>query len=112
MLCLLWKGEDDRARHSETHEKSTCAPDDGEVRGGEGWRVLGAKYKFTGRELWALGTSTSTLALFRPAAAKVGGGCQAELAAHLPGLLSHLQDSCPHGVNRSRVQLMIASKKK
>lgn len=33
MLCLLLKGEEDRARHSEMHEKSTCAPDDGEGRG-------------------------------------------------------------------------------
>lgn len=109
MLCLLLKGEDDRARHSKTHEKSTCAPTTG--RGGVRRRVLGAKYKFIAREFWVLGTSTSALALFLPAAAKVSGGCQAELAAHLPGLLSHLQDSCPHAVNRSRVQLMIASKK-
>lgn len=79
-------------------------------RGGrrrEGRVVLGAKYKFTGREFWLLGTSTSALAL--RAAAKVSGGCQAELAAHLPVLLLHLQDLCPRAVNRSRVQLMIAS---
>lgn len=51
-------------------------------------------------------------ALALPAAAKISGRCQAELAAHLPVLLLHLQELCPHAVNCSHVQLMIASRRR
>lgn len=97
-----WKEKKTRWNTRQIH---MCSRRGGRRR--EGRVVLGAKYKFTGREFWLLGTSTSALAL--RAAAKVSGGCQAELAAHLPVLLLHLQDLCPRAVNRSRVQLMIVS---
>lgn len=104
-VCLLLKGEEDTVKCMKNpHVLQTRG------RRRDGRVVLGAKYKFTGREFWLLGTSTSGLAL--PAAAKVSSGCQAELAAHLPVLLLHLQDLCPHAMNRSCVQLMIVSRRR
>lgn len=104
-VCWLLKGAKDTViRMKNPHVLQTTG------RRREVRVVLGAKYKFTGREFWLLGTSTSALA--PPAAAKVSGGCQAELAAHLLVLRLHLQDSCPRAVNHSRFQLMIVSRKR
>lgn len=68
-VCFLLKGEEDTVKRMKNpHVLQTTG------RRRKGRVVLGAKYKFTGREFWLHGTSTSALAL--PVAAKFSGGCQ------------------------------------